>query len=276
MRSAVLPRAVPTTRLIAANSLCAITGKMAGLLGVVLVLGLRVVDPRAVLLVAAGLHMLSAYGYLSWRIELGGGFTSASSMRDLAVEVRALRRLPAASRIVPAALALRTMQGATALAAVAAASQQRSSATINATMLGIVATGTFTGTVLAPNLAARSKGLGRTHRAATWLTVLSVSGVALLPGLAARLAVLLVVSVGFGIARVQADSVVQSAVAEHALGRTLATYDACYQVAFVAGAAFVGAAQMAAPAGFPRAGAIAVAAIAIAAPLLSNRLRSNA
>jgi hypothetical protein len=275
MRSAVLPRAVPTTRLIAANSLCAITGRMAGLLGIALVVGLRVVDQRIVLVVAAVLHSLSAYGYLSWRLELGG-HRAASSMRDLAREVRSLRHMPGAGGVVPTALALRTMQGAVALAAATSVPQRSSSTTVNATMLGIVAVGTFTGTVLAPNLAAMAQRRNIPSGTTTWAAALLLSAGAFMPQLPARLSLLLMLSVGFGIARLHADTVVQSVVSDHALGRTLATYDASYQVAFVAGAALVGVAHMAAPEGFPTAGPIVLVAIIVLAPLLSARRRSLA
>ncbi len=236
LRSAALPRAVHGSRLVAASSLCALTGKVAGTIGAATALGLSLVQPGIVFVAAAAAHVVSSVGYLSWHIDLGGRATASEPAPDLRRAWRQLCHHGSTINAVLLAVGGRCLLGATAmLFAIHADRRYDLGPAGYAAAIGLCASGVFCGTAFGPSWLRRTAGrawariLGR-------CVVLVALVAAVVPTLATSASVVFLLSAVFGVMRLRADAAVLSVIDDVDRGRFFATYDASYQLAFLVGA----------------------------------------
>lgn len=241
LRTASVGHTVERSRLVAANSLAAVTGKIAGALGLALVFALDFLGPHVVFSTAAALHLLAAVGYASWSADLGGNGQRATSTRQMARDAVQLLRNAGTLAVVLGPMVLRALQAAsmvTLVALVDHGAQRQSIAT--AAVLAATSTGGFIGMAAAPTF----WRVFRT-RTACWAPIGSLIAlgtfVAVHPTLSTCLAVQFGLSMAFGTLRVRADAAVQANCVAASRGRVVAAYEACYLVAFVAGAVLASA-----------------------------------
>ena len=238
VRSAALPHVVAPHRLVVANSWASLTGKIAGSTGALAVLAIGRHHPVAMLVVAGAVHLIGAARYAAWPGDLGGGApTSVHGMAEVLRRAAQLITRAPVRRPVLSAIARRALQGATLMAFVVIADERLHLGTSGyATAIAAAAIGTVAGTtVVAPLL--------RRH-SCTWLELVTWGAAAaslLVAGamlsLISGVVALVVLAATFQAARLVADSAVQLAVGDDALGRVYSLYDASYHVAMLLGAA---------------------------------------
>ena len=251
VRSACLPHLAPEARLVSANSLTSITSKIAGSCGFAIATIVGTSSPIAVLCVAAALHVVSALGFGTFAVELGGhdrgagrdhGAMRASVLGIARSWIHVARRLFDLATTAPtrgailAAVTQRFFYGAAFSTFILVADDRYDlDASGYAAAIATTATGAFVGTLTAPLIARRfgdrtvvaaAFSLGAGATLAAWLQ--PHSGVVILA--------MIVVSYALQVVRLVADATVQREIDDDALGRVFAGYDAAYNLAFVAGA----------------------------------------
>ena len=236
LRSASLGHAVASSRLVAANSLAAVTGKIAGAIGLGLVVMLHFTTPFILFGTAAVLHLAAAAGYHTWTTDLGGHDSESLSVRHVVAHASRALLHPLAFRVVPVTIALRAVQGASMMAFVTVLERRYGAGSVTTTAaVGVTSGGVFMGMLLAPNYW-RIHRNPTVRRLATVVLLVSTVAAATIPTAGFCLASQFVVSMMFGALRVRADAAMQSGLEPQARGRVVAVYDATYHVAFVLGA----------------------------------------
>jgi hypothetical protein len=240
LRSAALPRAVHGSRLVAASSLCALTGKVAGTIGAATALGLSLVQPGIVFVAAAAAHVVSSIGYLSWHIDLGGRATASEPAPDLQRAWHQLCHRRSAVRAAVLAVGGRCLLGATAMLFAIHADRRFGLGPAGyAAAIGLCASGVFCGAAFGPSWMRRTAGRAWARNLGRCVVVVALVA-AMVPTLVTSALVVFLLSTLFGVLRLQADAAVLSVIDDVDRGRFFATYDASYQLAFLVGA--VGAA----------------------------------
>lgn len=236
LRSASLGHAVPKDRLVAAYSLSAFIGKAAGVLGLGLGLGLHIVGPNAVFVGAALLHVVTAVGYITWSTDLGGRSPSVVTVTNVARAAADVCRRAGGGRVVPMAIALRAVQGASMVTLVSLFERRLDHGLVTTSaVLMATSTGVFVGTQLLPM---RGRWGGPRYLRVPGVTgiLAALGAVTLVPMVPFHLLTQFVLSAVFGSMRVRADVAVQATCETANRGRIHATYEAAYHVAFVTGA----------------------------------------
>ncbi|MDO8389126.1 MAG: MFS transporter [Actinomycetota bacterium] len=238
VRSASLPHVVDPQRLVAANSWSSLVAKFAGMLALAGAVVVGRSHPVPFLVFAAALHLLAAVGFGTWRRDLGGHGWPACTIHFGQILRRAssLVTSPPVSTPVRAALGHRLLQGATMMTFVVIAEERfHLGASGYATAIGATAVGTFLGTAITPALLARHSP-DRCGVVAWMMGAAALLVAFLLMHPAAAIVALVVVGGGFQVARLLADTTVQVAVLDDALGRVYSLYDASFHVALLSGA----------------------------------------
>lgn len=238
VRSAALPHVVRPERLIEANSWSSITGKVAGTLSVGIALAVGRAHPLPTLMLAAIAHLVAGLRFASWNGDLGGGAprSTAGGFHDIARRALSLVTADPLRRPVLTSLAQRALQGAAVMIfVILAETRLHLGASGYATALGATAVGTLLGSTVVPALLRRHDCEWLDH--ATWVAsavglLLAAAFLSTITGVVA----LVVVGATFQSARLVADSAVQLAVVDDALGRVYSLYDSWYHVAMLAGA----------------------------------------
>jgi len=239
LRSSSIPHLVRPDQLVAVNSMVGLTQKVAGTLGFGFGALLVHLSPLSALIVGASLHLSTVYGYHRVRFDLGGG--SASDTRGVPIR-RVLTRLARLATTSPTRgaiagiVAQRALYGAAFASFVLLADARYDlSASGLALAIAMTATGAFAGTVLVVPVTSL---LGR--RGAVLMAFLLCSSVMLFGGFNgeswAVMTAMIVGSFSFQTVRLVSDSTVQGHIADDALGRVFAGYDALCNLAYVSGA----------------------------------------
>lgn len=241
LRAASVGHTVERSRLVAANSLAAVTGKAAGALGLALVFTLNFLGPLIVFSAAAALHLAAAVGYVTWSADLGGKTHHTASTRQVARHAFHLSRHPGTLGVVPGTMVLRAVQGAslvTLVSLVEHSAHQQSIAT--AAVLAATSTGAFIGMAAASTFWRVSRA--RSMRLSCVIGLLALVAIAAVhPSVSTCLPAQFALSMAFGTLRVRADAAVQANCEGASRGRVVAAYEACYHVAFVTGAVLASA-----------------------------------
>jgi MFS family permease len=253
-RSASLPHVVGEDRLVAADSMSAVTGMVAAMLGGLCAAALAGPVPVMALAIAAVLHFTSAGLFGSISVPFGGGDGTSTDahpvVRDLRIGVHELLSVGRVRRAVITVCIHRfLLAAAVVVLALVADDRYNIEAAGYAVALVAVGIGTFTGTLLT---APFERWFGRERvLAGSFLLAAGFSVVAA----SSQSAPVMMTAVGglgfsFQLARVLTDAVVQAGVSDDALGRAFAVYDIAYTLAFVtAGLAVVPLWSVASPAG---------------------------
>ncbi len=232
-RAAALPRLVDADDLVTANASTSLVSRAAGPIGVVLGIGLCSQWIAGALLVAAGLEVVAALGYLRFAPRLDRDVATDRTHRPTSVAPTV--RCQQVRRCMGSVLGHRTLFGAAFAASVLLlTSRYDMNAAGYASAMSVTGTGAFIGTVLAPRLA---RWMSR-----RWLVVLSF----LLPAVAMWAAALHPVTVlvlaamagaafALQVVRLVTDATIQQRVAERERGRVVSWFDAAHVVAFCIG-----------------------------------------
>jgi hypothetical protein len=264
VRAAALPYVVPSSRLVAANSLCTLVAKAAGCTGALLAVTLGHFDPTLVFVTAATLHLLAAGGYLTWRADLGGRAVDDPTGPRLRRAWTNVVHHEHASASALLAIATRCLLGAEVmLLAINGDRRYGLGPAGYAGAIGICATGVFCGSVVGPSWSRRTGGR-RWARRAVQLAVVAALVASLTPTLGTAATAVFLFSAAFGALRNRADATVMTAVHDLDRGRFFALYDATYQVAYLLGAVAAAVSPLARhPLGLGAVTAVAVTAAAV-------------
>jgi MFS family permease len=241
LRSAALAHVVPAQALTAANSLSAICGRLAGVLGFVTSVVVGLWSQLAAVTVAMAIHLGAALGYAATRLDLGGGAASAPLLRraprGIGRHVGTLFSQPGARRAVATALAHRAISAAAFVTFILFIdSRYHLEASGLAVAIGLTATGTVIGTIVAPFVTRHLSA-----RRACFTSF--VAGGVLCTAAALHTVSWLVTGAMIGIAftvqliRINTETTVQRDMPSTGVGGALASYDRMYNIAYITGAA---------------------------------------
>ena len=261
VRAAALPFIVPNARLLAANSLCTFAAKVAGTVGASAALVLGRIEPASVFVAAATLHVVSAIGYVTWRIDLGGRCPAGANSPNLRRAWGRLMSDDVAARSALTAVGGRGLLGAAVmLLAISADRHYGLGSAGYAAAIGICAAGAFCGSAIGPSWSRRVAGRNWARRAGQ-LALGAALVASVTPTMGTEGGVVFLFAVVCGAMRNRADTTAMSAIDDVDRGRFYAIYDASYQVTYLLGA--VGAALS--PLAGDRLGLGVVAGIGVAA-----------
>ncbi|MCE9622988.1 MAG: MFS transporter [Actinomycetia bacterium] len=237
-RATALPHMVDPDQLLHANSLLSVTAKVAGSTGFLVGAVLLWWSPITALLFAAALQASVALGWTRFAHDLGGRCV-VGAHHCWSGAARRIARLATSGPTRRAIITSATLRAATGGAFVSLLlwvdARLDVSAAGYAVVLSVAGTGSLIGTLITPLVAGR---LGRRTTVSTAF-VLSASTCLLagvLPMEATVVAAAFTTSLVMQVVRLLADSTVQRAIADDALGRVYSLYEMSYTVAFLIGA----------------------------------------
>ncbi len=236
VRAAALPFIVPNSRLLAANSLCTLSAKVAGTLGVAAAIVLGHVHPSTVFVAAALLHVVATIGYATWNIDLGGRCITGATAPNLRRAWRQLMSDEFAARSAFAAVGGRGLLGAAVMMLAISADRHYGMGSAGyAAAIGICAAGALCGSAIGPSWSRRAAGRKWARRTGQ-IALVAALVASLTPTMGTSAAVVFIFAVMFGALRNRADTTVMSAIDDVDRGRFFAIYDASYQVTYLLGA----------------------------------------
>lgn len=238
-RAASIPHAVSSADLVAADSLSALAGNLAGGIGAGLGVSLMVLSPSAVLCLAVVLHLASVIGFASLTLDLGGRHGRGVP------EPRAGHRILETFTSGPAGFAAAVtgahrllLGGAFSTFVLLADARYRLESSGYAGAIAVLAIGGAVGTVVAPSTVRRLTRR-QTVAGAFGLAGFAISTAAVLSSSAAVIGAMMLSAFAFQNLRLMSDAVVQSSVDDDMLGRVFTAYDVVYNLSFTVGALLV-------------------------------------
>jgi Transmembrane secretion effector len=265
---------VSERELVAADSISAIVGMVAAVVGGGCAALLAGPGPVMALAIAAGLHFASAAMFSRSAADFGGGQMPSSEdgsvLHDLVVGCRELLSHTKVRRAVVTVCVHRFLLAAAVVVfALVADSQFEIEAAGYALALGAVAFGSFLGTLVVSTFVRK---IGRDRVLAGSFLLAACFSMLAAASHSAQVIIGCVGGLGFAfqLARVLTDAVVQGAIPDGSMGRAFAVYDITYTLAFVsAGLSIVPLWSLVSPAGLL--GAIGSAYFLAAATLAVSR-----
>ncbi len=238
LRASSIPRLVPPDGLVEMDARALFVGMVAGTCGAALGALGGTTATTALLTVAAVAQLLSAVGFGTLRVDLGGRSDRRHhSWRETLARVAALVAGPPTRRAILLTSSSRALLGATFASAVLAAANEFDFAERGyLVVVAVTGVGSFLGTLTAPAVAERS-GMR-----------LLAFGAFAMPAAALFVAVALHAPLVWAVAvassfwafqnlRVTTDAVVQAAITDAARARVFSVYDAAYNLSYFGGAA---------------------------------------
>lgn len=238
LRAASMPRLVTSGDLVEMDVRALFVGMMAGTCGAAIGALGSAAAPTTVLGIAACTQLLSAVGFGTLRIDLGGrSDRQHHSWRETFGRVVALVASPPARRAIVLTSSSRALLGATFASAVLAAANEFEFAERGyLVVVAVTGVGSFLGTLTAPSVAERS-GMRLLAFGA-----FAMPAAALFTAVALHAPIIWAVAVAssfwaFQNLRVTTDAIVQGAIADGARARVFSVYDAAYNLSYFGGAA---------------------------------------
>lgn len=237
LRAASLPRLVGNGELVEMDARALLVGMTAGTCGAALGALGSTAAPTSMLGIAAGAQFLSAVGFGTLRVDLGGrSDRQHHSWSETFERVAALVAGPPTRRAIVLTSSSRALLGAVFASAVLAAANEFDFAERGyLVVVAVTGVGSFVGTLTAPTVAART---GRLLAVGAF----AVPAGALFTAVALHAPLVWAVAVAssfwaFQNLRVTTDAVVQGAIADGARARVFSVYDAAYNLSYFGGAA---------------------------------------
>jgi hypothetical protein len=225
VRAAAMPCVVPLPALAGADARSLVVGKVAGVLGAAAGAILSVISPLAGLSAAAGVHLATVIGWVTFPCHLGGGSHRSSQPVNSAP----------AGRTEILTSSHRALLGVAFTTFVLLADGRSNMTAVGYASAGAaIGVGSFLGALTASRARAVMSG-DRVAPATYGIAGLAMAGAAVAPRFVTVAAAVAAASYCFQTLRVVADATIQAAAPDIARGRAFSRYDVLHNLGFVAG-----------------------------------------